>query len=494
MRGSRCWATALVQFLLVSIQLPTTCLAHDSVQVVTASVITPGQPSSTITAPAQTHTIQVGLADHKFRPEATMANVGDTVEFAFYPLNHSVVRAEYGFPCIPYEMTGASKIGFFSDFHPVDTVLSSPPTYRIVINDTDPIFFYCSAPGSCINYGMVGAINPNASASVQEQQQLALDSMYMLNPGEPFPAETLSPSNPPTSTPTSSPVPENTASTKSRLSTRAIIAMSVTSASITILAALLFFFWGRTKSLKEEIKRKAGLSHRPSTSPSGGETRMLESRAELGSSSSSDNNNLPHPQQYFMQHHHHPHQHLPTPTPDITSPYHQQYQQSYPASLSQIPLYFPPPHAPTSSPSPLPTPPPPPSSHSHPHIHPAFLPPPGPQPTPSKYNTPSPPPIAVGQHPAHLPVEYYAQQQQHQQVQVRHELSPTGDSQARRANVDAIAPAKQEPEGPALKTESRAQCTGRAAGDAARGDKDVPGYFDAVFAKQMTRGRAESGE
>ncbi|KAJ5020487.1 hypothetical protein J3E73DRAFT_395442 [Bipolaris maydis] len=227
MRGSRCWATALVHFYFV--------------QVVTASVITPGQPSSTITAPAQTHTIQ-----------ATMANVGDTVEFAFYPLNHSVVRAEYGFPCIPYEMTGASKIGFFSDFHPVDTVLSSPPTYRIVINDTDPIFFYCSAPGSCINYGMVGAINPNASASVQEQQQLALDSMYMLTTqANPFSRNTLTDSR-------------NTASTKSRLSTRAIIAMSVTSASITILAALLFFFWGRTKSIKEEIKRKAGLSHRPS--------------------------------------------------------------------------------------------------------------------------------------------------------------------------------------------------------------------------------------
>ncbi|EUC48652.1 hypothetical protein COCMIDRAFT_51479, partial [Bipolaris oryzae ATCC 44560] len=261
MRGSRCWAVAYLHFLLVSIQLPTICLAHDSVQldvqVVTASATTPDQPSSTITATTQTHTIQVGLADHKFRPEATVANVGDTVEFAFYPLNHSVVRAEYGFPCIPYEMTGASKTGFFSNFHPVDTVLSSPPIYRIVINDTDPIFFYCSAPGSCINYGMVGAINPNATASVQEQHQLALGSKYMLNPGDPFPAEETplsrnSPSKQPSGTPASSPITENTTNTKSRLSTRAIIAMSVTSASITILAALLFFFWGRTKSLKEE--------------------------------------------------------------------------------------------------------------------------------------------------------------------------------------------------------------------------------------------------
>ncbi|KAI2483607.1 hypothetical protein Ptr902_05924 [Pyrenophora tritici-repentis] len=121
--------------------------------------------SSTSSAAAQTHTIQVGLADHIFKPDTTVANIGDTIEFDFYPLNHSVVRAEYGFPCIPYEMIGNNKKGFFSGFKPVNAILSSPPTYRIRINDTNPVFFYCSAPGSCLNYGMVGAINPNASTS-----------------------------------------------------------------------------------------------------------------------------------------------------------------------------------------------------------------------------------------------------------------------------------------------------------------------------------------
>jgi hypothetical protein len=99
------------------------------------------QPSSTSSAPAQTHTVQVGLADHKFKPDVTEAAIGDvysstptllnsntnsphqTIEFRFYPANHSVVRAEYGYPCIPYEMTGSNKTGFFSGFHVVDKVL-----------------------------------------------------------------------------------------------------------------------------------------------------------------------------------------------------------------------------------------------------------------------------------------------------------------------------------------------------------------------------------
>jgi plastocyanin len=132
----------------------------------------------------QTHTIQVGLADHKMRPETTEAAIGDIVEFDFYPLNHSVVRAEYGFPCIPYEMAGSDKTGFFSGFNSVDRVLDNPPKYSVRINDTEPIFFYCSAPGSCITYGMVGGINLNSSMSIDKQRTLAMDSAYMLQPGE----------------------------------------------------------------------------------------------------------------------------------------------------------------------------------------------------------------------------------------------------------------------------------------------------------------------
>jgi plastocyanin len=97
---------------------------------------------------------------NSFQPDTIKARVGDVVKFDFMPLNHSVVRAEFNYPCIPYEDTGPEKVGFFSGFHPVDTILDDPPSWEIRVNDSNPVFFYCSAPGSCINYGMVGVINP----------------------------------------------------------------------------------------------------------------------------------------------------------------------------------------------------------------------------------------------------------------------------------------------------------------------------------------------
>ena len=45
------------------------------------------------------------------------------IEFQFFPPNHSVARAEYEHPCVPYELTGEDKVGFFSGFMAVDTVL-----------------------------------------------------------------------------------------------------------------------------------------------------------------------------------------------------------------------------------------------------------------------------------------------------------------------------------------------------------------------------------
>lgn len=44
------------------------------------------------------------------------------IEFRFYPANHSVVRAEYQSPCIPYEMTGPNKVGFYAGYHPISQI------------------------------------------------------------------------------------------------------------------------------------------------------------------------------------------------------------------------------------------------------------------------------------------------------------------------------------------------------------------------------------
>jgi hypothetical protein len=179
-------------------------------------------------------------------------------EFNFYPTNHSVVRAEYGFPCIPYEDTGVDKVGFFSGFHPVDAILLDPPKFTIKINDTSPIFFYCSAPGSCIGYGMVGAINPNATTSLVTQRELAMKSTFMLEPGEPWPSEgaadpftttaTAAVTTVATSTATSQPnYTELAGETKKShtLSTGAIAGIAIGGVAIALIVAALLYLCGR---------------------------------------------------------------------------------------------------------------------------------------------------------------------------------------------------------------------------------------------------------
>jgi hypothetical protein len=120
---------------------------------------------------------------------------------------------------------------------------------------------------------MVGAINPTNSTPIANQQKLAKGSAYMLNPGEPFPAEAPLPSNIPGATPV--PVPIAAPAKKSGLSAGAVAGIVVGAISVVVLAALLFFFGGRTKTLKDEVERKdASVARRTGTDT--GSTAMLE--------------------------------------------------------------------------------------------------------------------------------------------------------------------------------------------------------------------------
>ena len=384
------WASASVVCSLTFVVLPSICFAQDDFDLNSSSPTASSTPannsSSTSSAAVQTHTISVGLADHKFRPESTNANIGDvshllqatrkklsylsflpatqqihwsptdilkTIEFAFYPLNHSVVRAEYGFPCIPYEMIGQGKTGFFSGFKPVDSVLTSPPTYSIEIENTDPIFFYCSAVGSCINYGMVGVINPNTTTSVARQHQLALDSSYMLNPGEPFPPESPESSNAPISSGTAG-LSDGTSSEKEGLSTGAIAGITIACSSVVIIAALLFFFWGRTKGLRVKVDQNTGAVRQ------GPNNRSLPAILETG-----------HTHPAILRGNevggiYHQYQRTPLLSPPIVDSAYQQYSYNQynnaPSYSTPVPSYFHPPPPSTHAPSPLPHPPPPSSS------------------------------------------------------------------------------------------------------------------------------------
>lgn len=71
------------------------------------------------------HTVTVGKGGYNmFVPNTTMADAGDIIQFLFYPQNHSVVKAEEGYPCIPYDTMNPGKSSFFSGFEYVPQVLS----------------------------------------------------------------------------------------------------------------------------------------------------------------------------------------------------------------------------------------------------------------------------------------------------------------------------------------------------------------------------------
>jgi hypothetical protein len=148
-------------------------------------------------------------------------------------------------------MIRPNQTGFYSGFHPVDSVLPDPPKYQIRVNDTAPVFFYCSAPNSCIKYGMVGAINPNSSASLSHQRDIARKSSYSLSPGEPFPEEGDSP----TATPTPPAPPTKEEHSKS-LSPGAIAGIVIAVIVGLVVLGCLAFFIGRSRTMKQEIARR----------------------------------------------------------------------------------------------------------------------------------------------------------------------------------------------------------------------------------------------
>lgn len=97
-------------------------------------------------AAAKTVSVDVGESGLAFSPNSITAGVGDEVAFDVYP-PHSVTQGN-GFddPC--HFLPG----GFFSGFS------SSKQTFTIKVNDTNPIWMYCSFDSHCAS-GMVAVIN-----------------------------------------------------------------------------------------------------------------------------------------------------------------------------------------------------------------------------------------------------------------------------------------------------------------------------------------------
>ncbi|EUC48972.1 hypothetical protein COCMIDRAFT_33641 [Bipolaris oryzae ATCC 44560] len=221
-----------------------------------ASATVSAPPSSaTSSAPSQStpsreptvHLIKAGAGGFKFTPqEISNVSVGDIVSWEFYPPDHSVARAEFGSACVPYEETGKDKVGFWSGTQWVNDT-SQITYFNITINSTEPIFYYCAAPNSCIGEHMVGVINPNSTQTLASQVQAAAAADFQIAPGEPIPAEATSSATPPPAS--------NGNNGSHKLSTGAIAGIAVGGVAFLALCAALFFFIGRSNSQKNIIKQ-----------------------------------------------------------------------------------------------------------------------------------------------------------------------------------------------------------------------------------------------
>ncbi|KAB5515614.1 hypothetical protein GE09DRAFT_576055 [Coniochaeta sp. 2T2.1] len=204
-----------------------------------AGTTTVTRAPTTSTAALNTWTILVGAEGFKFTPnEIRNASVGDILEFRLYPGNHTVARSDFGSPCLPYEYTGLNRQGFFSGYIGPQVISNDLPKLRVRVNDTGPIFFYCTAPGSCFQQHMIGVVNPNATETLDFQQQYAINATTQLAPGDPFPSETLNPTNTPSATGASAAAGGGN-SHDHGLSAGAIVGIAIGGAAVLIVAGAL---------------------------------------------------------------------------------------------------------------------------------------------------------------------------------------------------------------------------------------------------------------
>jgi len=120
-----------------------------------------------------------------YTPNNVTAAVGDMVQFQFGVGNHTVTQSTFDEPCMPIGMT-SNQTGVFSGFMPVTAGATTVPTYTILVNNTTPMWFYCSQAKHCQS-GMVMVVNENtaknATRSLANFQASAAKASANLAPG-----------------------------------------------------------------------------------------------------------------------------------------------------------------------------------------------------------------------------------------------------------------------------------------------------------------------
>jgi plastocyanin len=116
------------------------------------------------------HIVTVGSASGAiaYSPNNIKAAVGDMVQFQFAGGNHTVTQSTFDEPCQPIAMN-SNVTGFFSGFIPVAASTPNTAAYTIAINNTTPIWVYCSQGTHC-QKGMNLVINEKYVRILAPQQ------------------------------------------------------------------------------------------------------------------------------------------------------------------------------------------------------------------------------------------------------------------------------------------------------------------------------------
>ncbi|KZT02063.1 Cupredoxin [Laetiporus sulphureus 93-53] len=117
-------------------------------------------------------TIQVGPNNtNTYSPTNVTAAAGDVLTFEFVSGNHTVTQSSFKTPCDELTFANGST-GLDSGFLPANSSTTTMPTYKVLVNDTTPLWFYCRHPGHC-QQGMVFAVNPTSNETFAEFQAAA---------------------------------------------------------------------------------------------------------------------------------------------------------------------------------------------------------------------------------------------------------------------------------------------------------------------------------
>ncbi|KAN0129616.1 Cupredoxin [Lactarius tabidus] len=118
-------------------------------------------------ASAADHQVTVGSTSPLvFDPTSVTAQTNDTITFTFSPKNHTVTQSNFTAPCLSLEG------GVDSGFEPVSSGSSEVVSFTIIVNDTNPSWWYCRQTSHCQN-GMVFAVNPTTNQTFEQFQATA---------------------------------------------------------------------------------------------------------------------------------------------------------------------------------------------------------------------------------------------------------------------------------------------------------------------------------